>query len=77
MSVTVKSGINRVTLEQEAGTTINDLYQRCQQVLNLDGTGNMTVAVDGEQYDYSDVSSDSVTDGSVIEFIKKAGTKGC
>ena len=76
MAVTVKSGINRVTLELEAGTTIADLYNKCSQVLNLEGNTNLNVVVDGEQYAYSEVSDDGVTDGSIVEFIKKAGSKG-
>jgi len=74
--ITVKSGINRVTLGYEEGVTVSDLYNKCSQVLNLDGSSNMNVVVDGEQYEFDSIRTDRVTNNSVVEFIKRAGSKG-
>ena len=41
-TVEVRSGINRMTLELTAGETIEDIYERVETALNLDGSDNLS-----------------------------------
>ena len=75
-TVTVKSGLNRVVLELEDGEDVEALYSRCKTALNLDESSTYRVAVDGETGDFEEVAEEGVVDGSVVEFVKKSGTKG-
>ena len=72
--VVVRSGLNRINLP--AGDSVEVVYNRCKSVLNMDGTDNLTVVVDGETYAYTEVRNAEFLEGSVVEFVKSSGSKG-
>jgi len=72
--VVVRSGLNRINLP--AGDSVEVVYNRCKSVLNMDGTDNLTVVVDGETYAYTEVRNAELLEGSVVEFVKSSGSKG-
>ena len=77
-TVEVRSGINRMTLELQSGETIEDIYERVETALNLDGSDNLNVVVNGgDTRDFSDVRQHGIYDGTTLEFVKRAGSKGC
>lgn len=75
-TITVRSGINSMTLALNGTDTVEDVYNRTRTALNIEGTGNLRVVVDGDSYDYDEVCDHGVEDGTIVEFVKRAGTKG-
>lgn len=72
--IVVRSGLNRINLA--AGNTVAEVYEMCRGVLNMTGTDNLTVVVDGECHDYASVSNSELLAGSVVEYVKASGSKG-
>ena len=75
MNVTVRSGMNRFEMDVSTTTTIRDLYEMVKLSMNLPDTENLNVVVDGETHEYSSVSYENIEPGTVVEFVKSAGTK--
>lgn len=74
-TITVRSGINSMTIELQGRETVSDILSRTRSILNIEGEDNLRVVVDGEGHDYVDVSDHIVEEGSVLEFVKRAGSK--
>ena len=72
--IEVRSALNNIKLP--AGDTVSVVYQKCKQILNLEGNENLTVVVDGESHSYTSVANSELLDGSIVEFVKASGTKG-
>jgi len=72
--IVVRSGLNRINLP--AGDTVADVYERCKSVLNMDGTDNLSVVVDGESHSFDTVRDAELLAGSVVEYVKASGSKG-
>ena len=72
--IVVRSGLNRINLT--AGNTVAEVYEMCRGVLNMTGTDNLTVVVDGECHNYDAVSNAELLAGSVVEYVKASGSKG-
>ncbi len=70
MAVTVRHGVNTLTLETLAGKSVAQVREEVGDLLNVPETAQVRVnglpAVDGQ----------SVPEGASVEFVKVAGEKG-
>lgn len=71
MAVTVRFGVNTLTLDNLAGRTIREVREDVGDLLNIPDSAQ--VRING-----APASDDNgVADGASVEFVKVAGEKGC
>lgn len=70
MSVTVKHGVNSITLDNLAGRTIREVREEVGDLLNVSDSAQ--VRINGAPA----TDDNGVADGATVEFVKVAGEKG-
>jgi hypothetical protein len=75
--VVVRNGVNRAEIDGAEVFTIEELYDRARELLNIGGTDGLNISINnGSVRTYNSIATNEVTNGDVVEFIKAAGTKG-
>ena len=75
--VVVRNGVNRAEIDGQETFTVEELYEKSEELLNIGTTENLNVSINnGSVRSYATVADKSVTNGDSVEFIKAAGSKG-
>lgn len=70
MSVTVRHGVNSLTLDNLAGKTVREVREEVGDLLNVPESAQ--VRINGAHA----TDDNAVADGASVEFVKTAGEKG-
>jgi len=70
MAVTIRHGVNTISVDSAAGKTIGEVRDQVADILNV--PENAQARVSGVQAE----DSKELADGDTLEFVKTAGEKG-